>query len=314
MPLRPGVLESMSQFAHSLVGKLRRAVFQESVQTEAAHAAEALMQNSAHQVGPTSRECFEAFLRASDDGNFVHIVLNETLLWVPVDTIRTMVHCLSLASRGQLSIDVESAHLKWMMYKLRDGGAFLDVGAATGATTLPIAVHLRNLVQVVSYEPARLARKLLVATLERNAIMGVTVRPVAVSMTAGQAEFREYLPDSTGQTPFLPEASSIVSASMSDAPHTTLTVPVVTLDQDALPIIQKKPVVCKIDVEGFEARVLRGASAILSLGCVYLSIDLHVDPFGDGTRTTEREVRSILEKYGYTFEVMGHVLLCSPPA
>jgi FkbM family methyltransferase len=272
------------------------------------------MQNSVSPIGPTSRECFEAFLRASENGHFVQVLLNETLLWVPVGTIRTMVHCLTLTSSGQLRIDVESAHLKWMMHKLRDGGTFLDVGAATGATTLPIAVNLRDLVQVVSYEPARLARELLMATLARNSIMGVTVRAVAVSDVAGQAEFREYLPDSTGQTPFLPEASSIVSPLMSDAPHTTLTVPVVTLDQDALPIIQRVPVVCKIDVEGFEAFVLRGASAILSLGYAYLSIDLHVDPFGDGTRTTEREVRSILEKYRYTFEVMGHVLLCSPPA
>jgi FkbM family methyltransferase len=268
----------------------------------------------ANDVGPTSRECFDAFLWASEDGSFVNVVLNETLLWVPVDTIRTMVHCLSLTSSGQLRIDVESAHLKWMMHKLREGGTFLDVGAATGATTLPIAVHLRDLVQVVSYEPARLARELLVATLERNAIIGVTVRPVAVSEAAGQAEFREYLPDPTGRTPFLPEASSIVSTSMSDAPHATFTVPVVTLDQDALWVIQRKPVVCKIDVEGFEALVLRGASALLALRSIYLSIDLHVDPFGDGTRSTEREVRSILEKYGYTFEAMGHVLLCSPPA
>jgi FkbM family methyltransferase len=268
----------------------------------------------ADHVGPASREYFEAFLRASEDGNFLHIVLNETPLWVPVDTIRTMVHCLCLTSGGRLRIDIESAHLRWMMHKLRGGGTFLDVGAATGATTLPIAVHLRDLVNIISYEPARVARKLLLATLARNAITGVIIRPVAVSAAAGQAEFREYLPDPTGRTPFLPEASSIVSALMSDAPHATFTVPVVTLDQDALSAIHRKPVVCKIDVEGFETLVLRGASAMLALRSIFFSIDLHVDPFGDGIRSTELEVRSILQSFDYTFEAMGHVLLCSPPA
>jgi len=222
-----------------------------------------------------------------------------------------MVHCLIVMPDGQLAAYVETAHLRWMMERLHGGGTYLDIGAATGATTLPIAVHLNGLVQIVSYEPARLARDLLLATLEQNGIGGVMVRPVAVSEAAGEAQFREYLPDATGQTPFLPEASSIVSTLMSDAPHATVTVPVVTLDEDALPVIEKRPVVCKIDVEGFEAFVLRGARTLLSLPNVHLSIDIHADPFGDGQQSTEGEVRAILEEHGYSFEKMNHVLLCS---
>ena len=56
---------------------------------------------------------------------------------------------------GAIYLSVEEAHLKWMMQKLGDGGTFLDVGAATGATTLPIAVQLGNKVRIVSVRAGR---------------------------------------------------------------------------------------------------------------------------------------------------------------
>jgi hypothetical protein len=43
----------------------------------------------------------------------------------------------------------------------------------------------------------------------------------------------------------------------------------------------------------------------------HLSIDIHGAPFGAG-ETTEAECRAILAGWGYSFENMGHVLLCSP--
>jgi len=260
----------------------------------------------------TSRTCFEAFLRASPKENFLRVSLNGSTLWIPVETLRTMVHCLSVSPDGGIDACVELDHLRWMMRHLDGGGTFLDVGAATGATTLPVACHLGSTVRIVAYEPARAARELLGATIDRNRISGVVVRPVAVSERAGTAQFREYFQDSTGQTPFLPEASSIVANLMPQAPHSTFDVPVVTLDEDAAPLIGGKPIVCKIDVEGFEAFVLRGAEKLLSGGSVYLSIDIHADPFGDGKRSTESDVRQILSKHGYSFERMNHVLLCTP--
>src|SRR2546430_1091939 len=80
-------------------------------------------------VGLTARQCFDAFLRASESGSYFQVLLNDTLLWLPVETIRTMVHCLIVMPDGQLAAYVETAHLRWMMERLRAGGTFLDVGA-----------------------------------------------------------------------------------------------------------------------------------------------------------------------------------------
>lgn len=242
----------------------------------------------------------DTYLRAS---------LNGSPLWLPRDTLLTMTHCAHWNTDGGLCLWVEFAHLAWMAGRLAAGGTFLDVGASTGATTLPIAVS--GGVTIVAYEPAAVARELLVATLARNGIGGVCIRPVAVSDAPGVTEFREYEPDETGQTPWQPEASSLAAPTMSPAPHRTYPVPVVTLDDDILPHCTK-PVVIKIDVEGFEVHVVRGAQRLIECHRPYLSIDIHNDPFGDGSTTTEAGIVALLPDY--CCERLGHVLVCTPLA
>ncbi len=242
----------------------------------------------------------DTYLRAS---------LNGCPLWLPRDTLLTMTHCAHWEPDGGLLLWVENAHLTWMTERLAAGGTFLDVGASTGATTLPIAV--KGSVTIVSYEPATAARELLAATLTRNGIGGVTIRPVAVSDELGEVEFREYQPDATGGTPYQPEASSLAAPIMSAAQHRTYRVPVVTLDGDALSHCTE-PAVIKIDVEGFEVHVLRGARRLIKERRPYLSIDIHTDPFGDGTTTTEANVVGLLPDY--RCERLGHVLVCTPLA
>jgi FkbM family methyltransferase len=253
-------------------------------------------------------------LKACDPNTWLDLELNGASLWLPRNTLLTMFHCIHSGPDGKLYLAVEVRHLDWMMQRLTGGGTFLDVGASTGATTLPIARRFGDAVRIVSYEPAENARNLLLATLERNRIAGVEVLPYAVSETAGRSDFREFLPDESGKIPYLPEASSLIGKVTSDRPHRTLTVPVVTLDEDALPRCGRKPVVIKIDVEGFETLVLRGSRRLISEFRPWLSIDIHADPFGDGVETTERSVRTVLEEGGYQFERLGHVLVCTPAA
>jgi FkbM family methyltransferase len=259
-------------------------------------------------------DLFRHFLNACAPDCWLHLELNGAPLWLPRNTLLTMFHCIHRGAGGKLYLAVETAHLNWMMQRLTDGGTFLDVGAATGATTLPIAVQFGDTVRIISYEPAETARNLLLATLDRNRIATVEVRPHAVSDVGGTAEFREFLPDEDGAIPWLPEASTLIGTVISDSAHRTFTVPVVTLDTDALPFCERKPVVIKIDVEGFETQVLRGARRLISELHPWLSIDIHPEPFGNGQETTERSVRTLLGEDGYQFEKLGHVLLCTPSA
>ena len=254
-----------------------------------------------------------SMLNNATPGSFVHIALNGAPLDVPVETLRTMFHCIHFRSDGKLDLWVETMHLNWMMDRLAPGGTFLDVGASTGATALPTARRFGPDVRVIAYEPATDARGLLESAVARNGLSHVDVRPFAVSDTPGEAEFREYLPDETGQTPWMPEASSLVATVMPDLPSRMVRVRVVTLDEQMAEANGfGGPVVVKIDVEGFESFVLRGSSKLIAQCRPFFSIDIHGDPFaGDGT-STEAAVRAILEPAGYSFENMGHVLLCTP--
>jgi FkbM family methyltransferase len=198
-----------------------------------------------------------------------------------------------------------------MIAALSQGGTFLDVGAATGATTIPMALTYGPRVVIHAYEPATPARTLLERTLARNAISSVEVHGAAVADAVGTAEFIEVGYDDTDQTPYLPEASALSGPQQVMARGTRCMVPIVTLDHEMSRVLQG-PVVVKIDVEGFECRVLDGGPEFLQRFRPHLSIDIHVDPFQTHT-TTEAEVRAKLSRLGYTFEKRNHVLLCTPP-
>jgi FkbM family methyltransferase len=264
---------------------------------------------------PVLREVdiLRSLLAASATETWLQVRLNGAPLWLPRDTLLTMVHCISRTPEGRLEIHVEERHLDWMRHRLGQGGTLLDVGCATGAIALPLASSHGSRLRIVAYEPAQMARALLSATLARNGIAGLEIRPVAVSDRPGEAEFREFLPDESGEVPFLPEASTLMGRQVSDRPHRMHRVQVVTLDEDALPRCGDNPVVVKIDIEGFEAHALAGAAHLIAARKPWFSIDIHLDPFGDGVATTEPAVRAALAPHGYGFELQGHVLLCSPP-
>jgi FkbM family methyltransferase len=254
-----------------------------------------------------------ALLNAARPGSFIHLELNGAPLDVPVETLRTMFHCIHVRPDRSLYLLVETAHLDWMLDRLAPGGTFLDVGASTGATALPAAHRFGTRLKVIAYEPATAARGLLEATVARNGLTQLDVRPFAVSDKAGEAEFREYLPDETGQTPWTPEASSLMASVMPDLPSQMVRVRVVTLDEQMAEAGDfPGPVVVKIDVEGFEAFVLRGATELIRTVRPYFSIDIHGDPFATDGSSTEAAVRAILAPSGYRFSNLGHVLLCEP--
>jgi FkbM family methyltransferase len=251
-------------------------------------------------------------VRASEPGTYFKVVLNGASVWLPGDTLRTMAHCLHIRSEdGAVILRVETAHLMWMMERLKRGSTFLDVGAATGATTLPVAKRFGASVSIVAFEPSQRARRLLTETLIRNRLEA-EVKAAAVSDRIGDTEFCELPFDDTGNVPWQPESSSLFTAGVPGLAARTYTVPVTTLDAVSSTREFAGPVVVKIDVEEFEVHVLRGAARFLAKHRPHLSIDIHREPFGDG-ETTEAACRKLLLRQGYHFETMGQVLLCSPP-
>lgn len=294
LQLRDGLRELAVQLAASVSG-----VIEESARLADAERARAAGQAIADVIRHAAPD---AYLGCEFNG--VPVVL-------PRDTLRTMVHCIHPRAGAPFRLLVETAHEKWLEEKLRPGDLFLDVGAATGAMTVPISAG-RPGVRTVAFEPRRSAARTLRETLAKNHLDRVEVHEVAVADRSGTAPFAELGFDETGERPWQPEMSALANPGI--AASTVVDqydVPVVTLDEffagrpDAVGVRA-----VKIDVEGFEVKVLAGAARLLARARPFLAIDIHPDPFGPGD--TERAVVAALDPLGYTYERVGHVLLCRP--
>jgi FkbM family methyltransferase len=255
---------------------------------------------------------FAHIMHNSSAESWFRVRLNEHLCWLPRDTVLTMTHCAIRSDQCAADLWVESAHLAWMLSKLRPGGIFLDVGAATGAMTLPVSRQFDGQIEIIAFEPARKARRLLVATVERNRLPGIRVVDAAISSEEGEVLFSEYGFDETGQTPYLPEASAIHSSLIDLSRVRQYKIKTLTLDLLAKDLSSdKRPIVVKVDVEGFESSVLKGARNLVRTARPWFAIDIHRDPFEAGI-TTEPFVRSFFSEFRYDVKMLAHVALCSP--
>ena len=134
---------------------------------------------------------------------------------------------------------------------LRTQGVFLDVGANNGLYSI-LAAKTRPGVGVIAFEPYAPARDILLANLALNGLdANVAVHDTALSDSAGEATL--HLPDSSHG---LLETSASLEPGFQLAART---VAVRKARLDDLPL-DERIAVMKIDVEGHEAAVLRGAA------------------------------------------------------
>jgi FkbM family methyltransferase len=128
----------------------------------------------------------------------------------------------------------------FLLHFLRPGDLFADVGANMGSYTVLAGAVCRA--RSVSYEPVPSSFERLIANRELNGLGALAdCRPRAVGAVAG----------SVAMTSSYDAMNHVVASGGSAG----LTVPVVTLDED----LAEVPSLMKIDVEGFESEVLRGA-------------------------------------------------------
>jgi FkbM family methyltransferase len=247
-------------------------------------------------------------IRNSSGDSWFRVVLNHVPVWLPREGVVMMFHCLHELSDSDLVVFAETNHALWMRDRLTPGGVFLDVGAAIGQMSITTA--LTSDVDVYAFEPAKHQRELLIAGIARNNASGISVVEAAVSDERGSATFSEFALDESEAMAIAPETSSLASPHLKPG-GTTYQVPVITLDDFCREhcLFGRRSVV-KIDIEGFEVRALKGGIEYISATKPYLSIDIHPNPFGEGT--TESAVRHELTALEYEFEKIDHVLLCTP--
>jgi FkbM family methyltransferase len=132
------------------------------------------------------------------------------------------------------------------------GMVVLDIGANIGALTVPLAQMVGPTGRVIAFEPQRLAFQLLNANIALNSLANV----IALRLAVGERDMSITVPE---LDPHVPQNVGGISLSIF-INHPGEKVPMITLDGVDLPTVG----LIKCDVEGMEAAVLVGASAIIA--------------------------------------------------
>jgi len=154
--------------------------------------------------------------------------------------------------------------------RLRPGGCFYDVGAHIGFYSVLAARLVGQGGHVVAFEPDPANAAVLRENITRNNLGQIEVVPVALWSHCGVVAFRRSASDH-------PEVSSrrgaVVSAHGRAPNDGTIEVQAITLD--AIAENHPLPTMVKIDVEGAEVEVLRGAQRMISQTKPVLLFEVH---------------------------------------
>lgn len=173
---------------------------------------------------------------------------------------------------------------------LHPGGVFVDVGANIGYYTLLGASLVKGGQggRVISFEPSPYANARLKETLLANNLSHVDLHPVALGETS--ATLPLYLPSQAGNH----SPTMTVNEGGEAVP-----VPVRRLDECLRESGVDQVDLMKIDVEGFEPNVLKGAGDYLSQGRIRAILCEFNDFWLRKNGSSPDELRKMLTDYGY---------------
>lgn len=189
--------------------------------------------------------------------------------------------------------EVESESYSAYVRDLREGMVVFDIGAHVGTYTILALRRLGPRGNVVAYEPHPLTRKFLLEHLEMNlGGAGVIVRDVCCGSGSGTASFY-----------FLPDRAEGISGLVPVDGFQQREVTVTTVDAEVI-ALGLRPDILKIDVEGAELEVLKGAEATLKLHKPVIFLSVHPAALAR-MKQTERDVLDWLRIRGYQCDVLA---------
>ena len=226
-------------------------------------AEEAVKREESHQ--PTrvqAKSKLGRFLNKSKRGKYAALArLTMRTLRVPAVPVRLSFGAWWLAGRGTLDErllngDFESSELRFVESYLQAGMTVLDIGAHHGLYSLLAAKRVGRNGRVRSFEPSPRERKSFKRNLRINGFRNVQIESFALGSSAGRAEL------------FLVEGAEDVCNSLrppaAEVTTTKVSVEVRPLDEYLQRQKIEKVDFIKLDVEGAELEVLRGAKRLLS--------------------------------------------------
>jgi len=187
--------------------------------------------------------------------------------------------------------------LRFLWKYLRPGMTFLDIGAHHGVYSVIAAKKLGSSGRVVAFEPSPRERERLLVHLRHNGAKSVTVEPLALAEEEGKASFTIVVKGFTTMNSLRPPPIN--------HPTEQVTVDTTTVDSYFESRQIDRVDLVKIDTEGGELAVFRGASKLLSqFRPVIVCEVLDLVTRAWGYRATE--IVKALEAYGYQwFETLA---------
>lgn len=171
-------------------------------------------------------------------------------------------------------------------------GVFLDVGSHLGLYTLVAAHKMGPGGQVHAFEPGDKRRRLLELNVRENDLRGVTINSVAVGSHSGKATFMEGPARNLGTSRVVEGAGA--------GPSVTL----VSLDQYCRERGVTRIDGMKIDVEGAEIEVLKGASETLRRTPPKFILFETEPSMAARYNSTPEQIHGILRGAGYTIHAL----------
>lgn len=195
------------------------------------------------------------------------------------------------------------------------GGILWDVGAHIGFHTLGFAVIVGPAGRVVGFEPNPSNRERLRQNLEKNPDLAarIEILPCALSEREGESAFviSHDVDTGTSSMSFLDGTTPAVDPGFSSG-WDRIVLPTRTVDALIRDGAVPAPDALKIDVEGAELLVLRGAADTLRSVCPTVIVEAH-------SARLVFEVQQWFVSHGYEVQLLAdlapsRVLLCGTPA
>ena len=179
----------------------------------------------------------------------------------------------------------------WRQLAASSSQFFVDAGANIGACTMMMAAAYGNMT-LVAFEPNPSNLFYLTRSLLANPDINrrVTLYPIGLGQEV--SSFPLYVePRNAG--------NSVLGATTHDAQKTATTVRVAPFDADVIHELRQPARLMKMDVQGFEVRLLNGAHKLFGakqVGCVYFECSAD---FLQGANTTKRALLDAFARYDY---------------